>query len=155
VEDQDGADVVFAFPIPLVQLPAAQSVAYLLNRPGGFLEQALHAEGLSTEATAAGLGARGGGAALFVAVDADGDAVADATAQLRALMQRIAGGAITARQYAELEKHVSSLRPWARWEQLFLEEPRPTLVSLDELRRFAHSYLTEEKLVIVSAKRTE
>jgi hypothetical protein len=30
-----------------------------------------------------------------------------------------------------------------------------TLPSLDELRRFAHAYLTEEKLVVAHAKRRE
>jgi hypothetical protein len=153
VVDEAGVDAVLAYPVPVAQLPAARAVAFLLNRDGGFLEHALITPGLATGASAAATGTRGGEAALIVAVDAEPERIESATQQLRALMQRVAGGAIVEGHFriaTSAWPPTSSATPEQR---LFPVEG--ALPSLDEIRRFAHSYLSEEKLVVVYGKRRE
>lgn len=151
--DEPGIDVVLVFPVPVTQLGAARAVAHLLDREGGFLEQVLITPGLALGARASATGSLGGEAALIVALDAEPDAVEPATQQLRALMQRIAGGAIVENQHRLLREAWPKSSMGSPVERLFpVSEPLP---SLQELRRFAHSYLTEEKLVVVFGKRTE
>jgi hypothetical protein len=68
-------------------------------------------------------------------------------------MQRVAGGAIVEGHFriaTSAWPPTSSATPEQR---LFPVEG--ALPSLDEIRRFAHSYLSEEKLVVVYGKRRE
>jgi hypothetical protein len=151
--DEPGIDVVLVFPVPVAQLGAARAVAQLLDREGGLLEQVLITPRLALGARASATGSLGGEAALIVALDAEPDAVEPATQQLRALMQRIAGGAIVESQHRLLRETWPKSSTGSPVERLFpVFHPLP---SLQELRRFAHSYLTEEKLVVVYGKRRD
>jgi hypothetical protein len=151
--DEEGLDVVLAYPIPVSQLHAARTVAFLLDREGGLLDEALIAPGLAKGAVSVAVGSHGARAALVVALDAEVDGVHQATQQLRALMQRVSGGAIGEGHHRLARSALSPAPPKSPQQRLF---PAATdLPSLDELRRFAHSYLTEEKLVMVQAQPPE
>lgn len=151
--ESSGASMVLAYPIPLQQLPAARAVAFLLSHKDGFLDRALVAPGLVARAAAAATGTTGGSAALFIAIEAEPETLDGAEAQVRALMQRVAGGAILEQHHRAVSaawQPPPSTTPLAR---LFVDPTLQAAPSLDALRRFAHSYLTEEKLVLVRAHR--
>ena len=91
------ADAYVAVPFPSpggVLPPEARWTVHAMNRPGGWLDQALMAPELASSARAFVLGGHRMGA-LVVELRADPDRVEDATAQVRALMANLARGAVT------------------------------------------------------------
>jgi hypothetical protein len=155
VTTSGGPSVVLAYPLPLQQLPAARAVAFLLARKDGFLDQALVAPGLTVRATAAATGTRGGSAALLVALETEPDALENASAQVRALMARVSGGAILEQHQRIAAGHFAPRPPTTPLARLFDDSTLDGVPNLDVLRRFAHSYLTDEKLVLVQARREQ
>ena len=138
--------------------PEARWTAWLLNRPGGWLDRALERPGLASRAEAKLLGG-GRAAALIVEIDALDESLTEATAQVRGLLARLASGAVTAAEADRARQHFAGAR---RAAQL---DPRRRVVDLwhggaptrepdvASLRRFHAQAFRSESHVLVYVKR--
>jgi hypothetical protein len=141
------ADAVVAIPFP----PAAggpseeaRLTEWLMNRPGGWLNQALQKPGLVSTARARALGG-GAAAALIIEVHAVDDKHEEAVAQVRGLLERLRAGAATAADVKVARDHLAQneatrrLNPRGRLVDLWYGAKRPpaTLESLHALHRAA------------------
>jgi hypothetical protein len=104
----EGAYVAVALrPQPFGPTRAAAATVFLLNRRGGWLEQALSGAGLAASARARFQG--GGHAAALVIEIRAVDRMREAVAQVRALLDRLAQGAASASDLALAEKEQHKL----------------------------------------------
>jgi hypothetical protein len=143
--EPNGAAYV-AIPIAPSELNVEQAkwTAYLLNRSGGWLDQALRAPGLASAARAVAIGGAHA-AALVIEVTAAEDQEPTAVAQVRGLLQRLAEGAATAGDVAIARRHFARERsaewldPRYRivelWRGRSADPPSPTLTSLRAFQR--------------------
>lgn len=152
-----------AVPLPTVDYgPPEEAILteLLLNRRGGWLEQALAAQGLVSRARARILGGSRA-AALVIEVSALEGKGQKAVAQVRGLFERLAQGGATAR---DLEASSRAYRD----ERLALElDPRERLVelwrgarpensaTLQSLRRFHQNVFRPDSQVVVYVKQRE
>lgn len=157
------AQAIVAFPAPSpggADRALAELLVAAFDGPAGWLSHALASLGPGVTASAR-LAGGSRGAAMLLDVRSPDSAIEPAVAQVRALVQRIAGGAATAddlarasarRARAELE---STLDPRRRLVDLWLDRaasapgPAPTL---EALRAFAAAALREDRTVLVVAR---
>lgn len=141
------ADAVVAIPLPAaVGGPSEEArwTEHLMNRPGGWLNQALQKPGLVSTARARALGGAAA-AALIIEVHAVDDKHEEAVAQVRGLLERLRAGAATAADVKIARDHVARneagrrLNPRGRLVDLWYGEKRSpaTLESLHALHRAA------------------
>ena len=115
-----------AVPLPTLESGLsreAEWTAFLLNRPGGWLDQALRAPNGSFAARARVLGGSRA-TALVIEVHAGSDALRGAVAQVRGLFDRLARGAATAADFEVARKH------FEREGSVALLDPRRRMVDL-------------------------
>jgi hypothetical protein len=145
--DVRDADAVIAVPLP--PTPAGPSeearwTEWLMNRPGGWLHQALQRPGLVSTARAQALGGSSA-AALLIEVHAVDDKHEEAVAQVRGLLERLRAGAANAADVRNARDHVAQLdagrrlNPRGRLVDLWygVRRPQATLESLHALHRAA------------------
>ncbi len=141
------ADAVVAIPLPpAVGGPSEEArwTEWLMNRPGGWLAQALQKPGLVSTARARALGG-GGAAALVIEIHAVDDKHEEAVAQVRGLLARLRAGAATAADVKNARENLAQdeanqrLNPRGRVVDLWYgaERPPATLDSLHALHRAA------------------
>lgn len=141
------ADAVVSIPLP--PSPGGPSeearwTEWLMNRPGGWLNQALQKPGLVSTARARALGG-GAAAALIIEVHAVDDKHEEAVAQVRGLLERLRAGAATAGDVKiasdQLAQNEASrrLNPRGRLVDLWygVQRPSASLESLHALHRAA------------------
>jgi hypothetical protein len=135
----------------------AEWTAYLMNRPGGWLDQALRGVG-EARARAAVLGGKNAAALLIEIQCAEADR-AGAVTQMRSLWQRLAKGdaseadAELARRHFETRDAERALDPRGRVVELWRGTPPPR-ADLASLRRFQQA-LGAAKEIVVHAKARE
>lgn len=140
-----GADAVVAIPLP--PSPGGPSeearwTEWLMNRPGGWLPQALQRPGLVSTARARALGGAGA-AVLVIEIHAVDDKHEEAVAQVRGLLERLRAGAANAGDVRSARDHLAQveagrrLNPRGRLVDLWYGARRPeaTLESLRALHR--------------------
>ncbi len=132
---------------------AADATRYLLNRKGGWLDQALAVPGLVTSARAHSLG----GArqqALVVEVHALDGKTSQAVDQVRALLDRLSQGASTAADLGLAQRHLEAqatilrLSPRGRIVELWGDPDRDQPLTLERLREFQRSLASRHHLVV-------
>jgi hypothetical protein len=129
----------------------------LLNRRGGWLEQALRLPGLVTTARAKLLGGSRS-AALLIEVNALEGKTPQAIAQVRGLLERLSQGVVTSNDLELAERALQQseatlgLDPRRRIVELW-RGPRPSATpTLSSLRRFHRSAFRPESHVVVQLK---
>lgn len=135
-----------------------QATAYLLNRPGGWLDKALTRPGLVSHARAHwfGGGASGG---LVLEIGAEPSQLDAAVQQARALLDRLARGAAessdaTAARAEQLRQESAvAVTPRGRIVHLW-QERDPLPVSLEPLREL-HKAFAADKHLVVRVKRRQ
>jgi hypothetical protein len=139
--------------VPAGQFEQARWTAWLLNRPGGWLERALEQPAFVSSASAQVVG-RPEFAALVIEARALDGRLDQAVAQLRALMDRLASGAATQADFASARvafaaaRSNMALEPRNRLAQLWAgPEPR-SVPSLRALKAF-HAALRPDRLTVV------
>ncbi len=132
----------------------AEWTALLLNRQGGWLDQALRLPGLASSAHATVLGGRRA-AALIIEITAVDDKVSDAVAQVRALLQRLGRGAATSddaavarRRFEQLDT-ATSLDPRRRIVDLWRGSGPDHKADLASLRRFQRQAFQPGREIVV------
>jgi hypothetical protein len=141
------ADAVVAVPLPpSVGGPSEEALwtEYLMNRPGGWLHQALQRPGLVSTARARALGGASA-AALVIEIHAVDDKHEEAVAQVRGLLGRLRAGAANAGDVRSASDHLAGviasrrLNPRGRLLDLWYgtRPARATLESLHALHRAA------------------
>jgi hypothetical protein len=131
---------------------AARATYHLLNRKGGWLEQALNVPGLVTNARAHLLGGPKGHA-LIIEVSALDDKIMQAVDQVRALLESLANGASTpadvrlAQQQLDAELTLARLNPRGRIVETW-RAPAPKTLTLERLRDFQASLANRHHLVV-------
>ena len=132
---------------------AADATRYLLNRKGGWLDQALAVPGLVTSARAHLLGGPRQ-QALVVEVHALDGKASEAVDQVRALLDRLSEGASTARDLnlaqRQLEAQATILRlsPRGRIVELWGDPNHGQQLTLKRLRDFQRSLASKHHLVV-------
>jgi len=145
--------------VPAGQYEQARWTAWLLNRPGGWLERALEQPGLVASASALVVG-RPDFAALVVEVQALEDRLDQAVAQLRALLERLAAGAATQRDFASARaafaavRSEAALEPRNRLVELWAG-PEPAAVASPSALRAFHRALRSDRLTVVVVDPTQ
>ena len=144
-----------------VWAPAPREVglatAYLLNRPGGWLDQALTQPGLVGSAQAHWYGG-GASGALVIELGAVPEQLDAAIQQARALLDRLAKGAAdkddAARARAEQNRREAALAilPRARAVQLW-HDREPTPVDLEGLHKLHEAFAADHHLVVKVKRR--
>ncbi len=152
------AHVGVALPLRRGVSEEAHYTLWLLNRPGGWLDQALQRTGLVASARAHLLGGRRA-SALVVTLEAAPEQTEPAVAQLRALFERLAQGAVSKRDFLQARREFgrgaarSTLEPRRRvvdlW-QTVTPEP-PTLASLQAFH--ARVFPPDRHLVVIVKQR--
>jgi hypothetical protein len=141
------ADAVVAIPLPpSAGGPSEEALwtEWLMNRPGGWLHQALQRPGLVSTARARALGGASA-AALVIEIHAVDDKHEEAVAQVRGLLERLRAGAANAADVRSASDHLSQLdasrrlNPRGRLLDLWYgtRRARATLASLHALHRAA------------------
>lgn len=154
VASAEHARALVAYPIAASARSEAEWTAFLANRPGGWLEQALRGVGES-RARAAVLGGRLS-AALLIEIQCPEAERAAALGQVRALVQRLAKGDASeadtelARRHFETRDAERALDPRGRIVELWRGGHSPR-AELGSLRRF-HQSLGTTKEIVVHAK---
>jgi hypothetical protein len=152
----DEAPAYVAVPLPTIESGLsreAEWTAFLLNRPGGWLDQALRAPNGSFAARARVLGGSRA-SALLLEVHAAGDALKGAVAQVRGLLDRLARGAVTpadfeiARKHFEREGSLALLDPRRRMVDLWRGESPRAPADVAALRRFVGALRQEAHVVV-------
>jgi hypothetical protein len=160
--DVRDADAVVAVPLP--PSPGGPSeearwTEWLMNRPGGWLQQALQRPGLVSTARAQALGG-GSAAVLVIQIHAVDDKHEEAVAQVRGLLARLRAGAANAADVRSARDHLAQLEasrrlnPRGRLVDLWYGARRPqaTLESLHALHRLVFEAGRE---VVVMTRPTE
>ena len=160
IEVQNGAAEAKSF--VAVRTPpdgvAARATQYLLNRKGGWLDQALARPGLVTSAEAHLLGGVANHA-LIVEVRALDDKAPEAVDQVRALFERLAQGAAAASDVTLAQKRLDAeatlarLSPRGRSVELWGLPDADAKLTLQRLRTFQRALAGQNHLV-VTEKRT-
>jgi hypothetical protein len=141
------ADAVVALPLPPSAAGPSEEARWtewLLNRPGGWLQQALQRPGLVSTARAQVLGGANA-AAIVIEIHAVDDKHEEAVAQVRGLLERLRSGAANAADVRIAREHLAQLdasrrlNPRGRLVDLWYGARRPqaTLESLHALHRTA------------------
>ncbi|MEB2324850.1 MAG: hypothetical protein OZ921_20215, partial [Sorangiineae bacterium] len=157
VDDAGAATAWLAVSLGPDELPAARATAWLMNRPGGWLEQALRAPALASAARATVLGGARARALVLELTTAPAGA-ADAVAQVRGLFERLARGAATAadaRLAAREEARVraaEALDPRRRIVDLWRGASARGPLELGELHRFHARAFTADAPLVVTVK---
>jgi hypothetical protein len=131
---------------------AAAATVFLLNRRGGWLEQALSGAGLAAAARAAFQG--GGHAAALVIEIRAVDRKREAVAQVRALLDRLAQGAASAADLSLAEKEQAklfstlTLDPRRRIVNLWRGAEAAPPLDLAALRTFQGTLRAENHVVV-------
>jgi hypothetical protein len=139
------------------QRELGQALAWLLNRPGGYLDQALTAPGLVATAQALYLGGSTEGG-LLVALSGEPDQLPRAEAQARALLDALARGGLTPAdaeraEQARQERELAELSgPRARIVQLW-QGRKPVPVTAPALSAFARGLAAARHGVVRLEKR--
>lgn len=145
--------------VPLPHGPAglpreAEWTALLLNRQGGWLDQALRLPGLASSAHATVLGGSHA-AALVIEVTAVDDKVDEAVAQVRGLLARLGQGAASAddaaiarRRFQQLDA-AAALDPRQRIVDLWRGTRSAPTADLASLRRFQHEAFQPGREIVV------
>jgi hypothetical protein len=158
----EDAPAYVAVPLPTLETGLsreAEWTAFLLNRPGGWLDQALRAPNGSFAARARVLGGSRA-SALLLEIHAANDTVRGAVAQVRGLLDRLARGAVTpsdfeiAKKHFEREGSLALLDPRRRMVDLWRGESPRAPADLAALRRFLGA-LRQEAHVVVYLKPRE
>jgi hypothetical protein len=132
----------------------ADWTVYLLNRPGGWLQQAVDASGLTTTAHASLLGGSTA-AAILIEVVVPGVDPAPAVAQVRSLLSRLAAGAVTA---ADVTAAAAAFRaahlhdrldPRRRIVDTWTSLPSPPEPSLKSMKHFHATAFADTRHVVV------
>jgi hypothetical protein len=156
------ADAVVAIPLPASPggpSEEARWTEWLMNRPGGWLQQALQRPGLVSTARARAVGG-GAAAALIIEVHAVDDKHDEAVAQVRGLLGRLRAGAATAGDVQLAREHVAQgdaarrLNPRGRLIDLWSGVARPE-ASLETLHRLHRVAFEAGREVVVVTKATE
>ncbi|HVW26429.1 MAG TPA: hypothetical protein VHC69_13770 [Polyangiaceae bacterium] len=132
----------------------AELTAFLLNRPGGYLDRAVRAPGLAAHAEATVLGG-GDAAALAIEVATPGPTARAAATQVRALLSRLADGTATAEDLATAkasydESHAAArIDPRLRIVETWLGRAPAKLPDLATLRAFHRQVFAPERHVVV------
>lgn len=155
----EGAYVAVSLePQPFGPSRAAEATLFLLNRRGGWLDQALAGAGLAASARAR---FQGGGHAAALIVDVRAvDRKRDAVAQVRALFDRLARGAASEADLAAAEKEhrrlhaLAALDPRRRIVDLWRSAEPESRLDLKTLRAF-HTSLRADSHVVVYVNPTE
>jgi hypothetical protein len=145
--DVSDADAVVAVPLPPSAGGPSEEASWtewLMNRPGGWLHQALQRPGLVSTARARALGGASA-AALVIEIHAVDDKHEEAVAQVRGLLERLRSGAANAADVRSASDHLAQLtasrrlNPRGRLLDLWYgtRPPRATLESLHALHRAA------------------
>jgi hypothetical protein len=139
--------------VPTGQFEQARWTAWLLDRPGGWLERSLERPELASSASAQVVG-RPEFAALVIEVRALDGRLDQAVAQLRALMERLASGAATQADFASARAAFAAARanvalePRNRLARLWAGPEPKSQASLRALRAF-HAALRPDRLTVV------
>lgn len=132
---------------------AARATQYLLNRKGGWLDQALAVPGMVTHAEAHWLGGPANHA-LIVEVRALDEKTPQAVAQVRALLERLAQGASSAHDVSLAQKRLDAeatltrLNPRGRLVALWGMPETDATLTLQRLRAFQRSLGGSHHLVV-------
>jgi hypothetical protein len=155
--DQAGASAVIAMAVPSVPAGIPEELLwteFLMNRTGGWLEQALISPGLVSNARARALGGVDA-TALVIEVHAVDEKIDQAVAQVRGLLARLRAGASTdgdaarAQDYFARYQAQRQLDPRQRIVELWRGTDRAPAGTLQGLRRLHQSLLDPEREVIV------
>jgi len=159
----DGSVAYVAVPLPSERTRSQREAEWtllLLNRHGGWLDQALRLPGLVSSAKARLVGGRRS-SALVIEVKALPDEIDKAVAQVRALLRRLAQGAarkrdaeLAQRHFARLDRTVA-LDPRHRIVHLWRGRSRKSPADLTSLRRLHSRTFRPEKHVVVLVKAPE
>ncbi|MET0411868.1 MAG: hypothetical protein ABW217_11265, partial [Polyangiaceae bacterium] len=154
--ERSGASAVLAMSVPTSAAGVAEELRWtelLLNRTGGWLEQALLEPGLVSSARAHALGGADA-AALVIEVRAVDERMDQAVAQVRGLLARLRAGAATegdaarARDYFARFQAQRQLDPRQRIVELWRGSEAPS-GTLEGMRRLHQALLDPEREVIV------
>lgn len=156
-----GARALVAVPLtpsPLTGVPReAEWTVALLNRKGGWLERALTAPGLVSNAEASALGGRQA-TALIIELSALEQGIDEAVSQTRALLSRLAEGAATegdaafARRYFERLDARTRFEPRERLVDTFHASTAAAEPSLASLRKMHRKALVPSRHIVVVTK---
>jgi hypothetical protein len=141
------ADAIISIPLPVTAHGLSEEAVWtesLMNRPGGWLHQALLRPGLVSTARARALGGAGA-AALVIEIHAVEGKGEEAVAQVRGLLERLRAGAASsidaqnAQEYVARREALRQLNPRGRLVDLWYGSRRPaaTLESLRAMHRVA------------------
>jgi hypothetical protein len=156
------ADAIISIPLPLSARGLAEEAVWtelLMNRPGGWLHQALLRPGLVSTARARALGGAGA-AALLIEIHAVDGKREEAVAQVRGLLDRLRAGAASsidaqnARDYVARRDAQRQLNPRGRLVDLWYGSRRPP-ASLESLRAMHRVAFEAGREVVVLADTTE
>ncbi len=138
----------------------AEWTALLLDRQGGWLDQALRLPGLASSAHATVLGGSHA-AALVIEITAADDKVSDAVAQVRGLLSRLGQGAASAddaeiarRRFQRLDA-AAALDPRRRIVDLWRGTASARSADLASLRRFQHQAFQPGREIVVYVHQRE
>ncbi len=156
------ADAVVAIPLP--PSPSGPSeearwTEWLMNRPGGWLHQALQRPGLVSTARARALGGAGA-SALVIEVHAVDDKHEEAVAQVRGLLERLRAGAANAADVRSAKDHLAQLEatrrlnPRGRLVDLW-QGARSSRATLDSLHALHRLVFEAGREVVVMTRPTE
>jgi hypothetical protein len=135
----------------------AEWTLHLLNRRGGWLDRSVRLPGVAVAAEAVLVGGTHGGA-LIVQVSAPEGRAREAVGQVRALLVRLADGAVTAdevqlaRSGAADEQAAAATDPRHRIISLWLGRGPVAPPDLASLRRFQRQVLAPDRHVVVIGK---
>jgi hypothetical protein len=155
--ERSGASAVIAMAVPTSPAGAPEELSWtelLLNRTGGWLEQALTEPGLVSSARAHALGGADS-AALVIEIRAVEEKIDQAVAQVRGLLARLRAGAATegdaarAREYFARFQAQRQLDPRQRIVELWRGGDRAPSGSFEGMQRLHQALLDPEREVIV------
>jgi hypothetical protein len=155
-DDPDEAPAFIGVPLPTIEgslSREAEWTAFLLNRPAGWLDQALRASNGAFAARARVLGGSRA-SAVVIEIYAAPDAVRGAVAQVRGLLDRLSRGGASAadfeiaRKHFEREGSVALLDPRRRIVDLWRVEVPREPADPSALRRFLGALRPDAHVVV-------
>jgi hypothetical protein len=160
--DVRDADAIVAVPLPpSAGGPSEEALwtEWLMNRPGGWLHQALQRPGLVSTARARALGGASA-AALVIEIRAVDDKHEEAVAQVRGLLARLRAGAANAADVRSASEHLARLEasrrlnPRGRLLDLWYGA-RPARATLDSLHALHRAAFEAGREVVVMTRPAE